>query len=240
VPDSALPVNVTLGFAVVASSVASTAAFRAVQGPHTRALALVLFAFAVTALLRVGAWELGTIAGERASASLYAGSRAISTFGVGVEAAGQLAAAVWIGTRSRSGLLLSALSAAGAFAATWGASLGSLADSPRWASVLHASLADAAATPAPYGLGGASSFLAASGVLLATAALLQLAQPAPIAAAFALALVSRGAFDAPLRALAVAAAAQWAVVAAVDPRLFWASVRPAPGAPPNPRRTAPS
>jgi hypothetical protein len=37
----------------------------------------------------------------------------------------------------------------------------------------------------------------------------------------ALALVSRGAFDAPLRALCAVVAAQWAALACVDERAMW-------------------
>jgi hypothetical protein len=42
-----------------------------------------------------------------------------------------------------------------------------------------------------------------------------------ITATLALALVSRGAFDVPLRALCAAAAAEWAVLACVDEKAMW-------------------
>jgi len=72
-----------------------------------------------------------------------------------------------------------------------------------------------------------------SAVLLGAAALAQSAQPAVITSAFALALVSRGAFDAPLRAIAIVAAAQWALVAAFDDRVLWAALAaPRTSAPP--------
>jgi hypothetical protein len=44
---------------------------------------------------------------------------------------------------------------------------------------------------------------------------------AVVVATVALALVSRGAFDAPLRALCAVAAAQWAVLARADERAMW-------------------
>jgi hypothetical protein len=131
------------------------------------------------------------------------------------------------------GLLLSSLAAAGAFAVTWGAALGGHADASPWAAALHTSLSALATLPAPYGLSGAASFLTVSAVLLGAAALAQSAQPAVITSAFALALVSRGAFDAPLRAIAIVAAAQWALVAAFDDRVLWAALAaPRTSAPP--------
>lgn len=223
-PDAPPQVQVTLLVAVIASAVAATAGWRAVGGPHTRALSIVISCFALAALVRLSAWEMATIGGERASASLYGLSRGLSTLGVVIEALGQLGAAVWIGTRGRAGIALSSAAAVGAFAVTWGAALGGKVDAPTWAVALHTSLAQVATLPAPYALSGALSFLTASSVLLAAAALVLLEQPAAISAAFALALVSRGAFDAPLRALAIVAAAQWAVVALFDERILWASL----------------
>jgi hypothetical protein len=221
-PDVPAQTEVTLLVAVVSSVVASTASALAVGRPHTRALALLLSAFALASLVRLAAWELATLGGERASVALYSASRAAATFGVIIEAAGQLAAAVWIGTRGRLGLAATSLAAAGAFAVTWGAALGAGPDASPIASALHASLSAASALPAPYALSGAASFLTVSAVLLGAAALAQLGQPPMIAAAFAMALVSRGAFDAPLRAIAVVAAAQWSLVAAFDDRMLWA------------------
>ena len=223
-PDSPPQLQVTLLVAVIASAVASTAGWRAVGGPHTRALSIVVSCFALAALVRLAGWELATVGGERANATLYAASRGLSTLGVVIEALGQLAAAVWVGTRGRTGLVLSSLAAVGAFAVTWGAALGGQVDAPPWATALHTSLAQVATLPAPYALSAALSFLTASSVLLAAASLAVLEQPAAISAAFALALVSRGAFDAPLRALAIVAAAQWAVVALLDERILWSSL----------------
>ena len=218
-------IQVTLLVAVVSSLVASTAGGLSVGRPHTRALALLLSGFALAALVRLAAWELATLGGERANVGLYAASRGVATLGVILEAAGQLAAAVWIGTRGRAGLALSSLAAAGAFVVTWGAALGAQADASPLAAALHSSLSVASTLPAPYALSGAASFLTVSAVLLGAAALAQLAQPPTIAAAFAMALVSRAAFDAPLRAAAIVVAAQWALVAAFDERILWAALR---------------
>jgi hypothetical protein len=111
-----------------------------------------------------------------------------------------------------------------AFALTLVAALGAHADAPALAAVLHTSLSGAATLPAPYGLSGAVSFLTLSAVLLGAAALALRSQPRVLVAAFALALVSRGSFDAPLRAIAIGAAAEWALVAALDDRVLWASL----------------
>jgi hypothetical protein len=89
----------------------------------------------------------------------------------------------------------------------------------------------------PFGLSAAQSFLTGSAIFLGLAAILQPAQPAPIAGAMALALLSRGSFDAPLRALAVVAASMWMLAASFDDRLMWAALtasreqRPAASAP---------
>jgi hypothetical protein len=223
-PDAPPQTQMTLLVAVIASAVASTAASPAARRPHTRALALLLTTFALAALVRLAAWELATLGGEHANAALYAASRAVATVGVVIEGIGQLAAAIWLGTRNRTGLAFSSLAAAGAFGITWGAALGGRADSSPLAAALHSSLSAGATLPAPYALSGAASFLSVSAVLLGAAALAQTSQPPTIAAAFALALISRGAFDAPLRAVAVVAAAQWALVSAFDDRILWAAM----------------
>jgi hypothetical protein len=226
-PEAPLPAEPTIGLALVAGIVALTAAWRATQAPHTRALAIVIALLALAAVVRIGAWELATMAGERASPAWYRVSRAMATVAVVNEGLAQLMAAAWIGSRGRGGILLPTLAALGAFAVTWGAAQGVHADAPRWASALHTALADLQALPAPYGLSAGQSFLLASSALLGLASVLQGAHTAPLAGALALALVSRGAFDAPLRALAIVAAAEWAVAASFDERLLWASLTPA-------------
>jgi hypothetical protein len=235
-PHTSLPEHITLGFAVVASGVASTAGFQAIRSPHTRALAIVLSTFALASLVRVGAWELAKIAGDQANAALYGASRSASTLGVVIEAFGQLAAAIWIGTRGRAGLVLSSLAAAAALAMTWGAAVGGQADAPHCLAALHASLGLTSTLPAPYALSGAASFLGVSAIALAIAALAQAGQPAAVCASLALALLSRGSLDAPLRAVAIVAAAEWAVVAAFDDRLLWASLVASRKTAPPPRR----
>ncbi len=224
VPDAGPHLQLLLLLTLVSSAIASTASALAARRPHTRALALLLTLFALATLVRLGAWELATLGGERANAGLYSASRGLATVGVVIEGMGQLAAAIWIGTRGRAGLVLSSLAALAALMVTWGAALGSRGDAAPFVSALHASLSAASSLPAPYALSGAASFLTVSAVLLGASALTQLSQPPTIAAAFALALVSRGAFDAPLRAIAIVAAAQWALVSAFDEKMLWAAL----------------
>jgi hypothetical protein len=220
-PDSPPPWQLSMGLALVASSVASTAAWRAMAGPHTRALAIVISAFALAALLRVGSWELARAASERGGTLFEELSHAAATVAVIIEALGQAVSAAWIGSRSRVGLVASSLAAACAFAVTWGAAWGVHADAPWWTSALHAVLGESPSLPAPYALSAAQSFLAASSIFLAAAALVQLGQPAALTSALVLALLSRGAFDAPIRAIAIVTAASWTFCAAFDQRLLW-------------------
>ena len=87
--------------------------------------------------------------------------------------------------------------------------------------MLHTALADAPGLPPPYRLDGAGHVprprVAAPGARGRGAA----EQVLALVATMALALVSRGAFDAPLRALCAVAAAQWAALACGDERAMW-------------------
>jgi hypothetical protein len=223
-PDTPLDPPLAIGLVVVSSAVTSTAAAAAVRAPHTRAIAIVLALLAMAALVRAGAWELAKVAGERASTSLYAVSRGVATSAVVAESFAQLTAVAWIGTRGTAGVTLASLAAVGAFAVTWGAAVGVHADAPRWASALHTALASAAGLPSPFGMSGAQSFLTASAILLAASALLLRGQPSALVAPLALALISRGSYDAPIRAVAAVTAAAWTMAASFDERLLWAAL----------------
>jgi hypothetical protein len=80
--------------------------------------------------------------------------------------------------------------------------------------------ADAPGLPAPY-FDGLATFLVPASLLLALVSAAQPKQVVALVATIALALVSRGAFDAPLRALCAVAAAQWAALAFSDERAMW-------------------
>jgi hypothetical protein len=203
----------------VAAIAGATASARA---PHTRALAGVLFALAFAAVARLGAWELAMAAGERASVRLYGISRGLATAGVMLEAMGQLVAVTWLGTRSKlAGQVGSTLALVGAFVLTWGVAKGVHSDAAPWQAILHTALADAPGMPPPYFLDAVATFLVPASLLLALVSAAQPGQVVALVATMALALVSRGAFDAPLRALCGATAAIWATLACDDERAMW-------------------
>jgi hypothetical protein len=220
-----LLVPFALVMAIAASAVAMIGAWNALRAPHTRAVGAVLAAFGLAALVRVGAWELAAVAGERASPSLYAFGRGLATAAVVLEGAGQLTGAAWLGTRSRlGGRVLSNLAIGAAFLITWGAANGVHAGAPAWQAALHTALADSAGIPPPFGLAAVATFLTSASILLAAVALVQRGPLAVVACSMALALIARGAFDMPLRALAAGAAGQWIMLTMLDDRAMWTSL----------------
>ncbi len=198
------------------------AAWTAVRAPHTRAVSVVLMLLAVAALARLGAWELALAAWERTSTPLLRVARGLATGGVVFEGLAQLVAAAWLGTRAKLwGQLMSSAAIVAALMLTWGGMQELHSDTAKWQAVLHTALADAAAPPIPHGLTPIATFFAAASVLLALVAAAQPGQVAAIVCAMALALISRGALDAPLRALTGIAAAVWITVAWGDDRAMW-------------------
>ena len=210
---------------VSAALAAIVGAWHAMKKPHTRAVGAVLFAFALAGLLRLGAWELAGAAGERSSQRMYDVSCGIASAAVVIEGLGQLAAAAWLGTRGRLlGRLASNLAIGLAFLVTWGAAYGVKAGAAPWQSILHSALADAAGQPPPVGLGSIATFLATASIFLALVAVVQRGQVVAIISVLALALLSRGTLDVPLRAMAIAAAGQWVLLAMLDDRSMWRSL----------------
>jgi hypothetical protein len=200
------------------------AAYASAGAPHTRVSAALLFVLAFAAISRLGAWSLAIHAGDIASVRLFSASRGLATAGVLFEAAGQLLAVVWLGTRSRGGgpgQLASIVALGGAVVLTWGVARGVHSDASLWQSVLHTALADAPGVPPPFGLDALATFLVPASLLLALAVAVQPRHGAGVIAALSLALVSRGAFDAPLRALCAVVASLWAVLARSDEKAMW-------------------
>jgi hypothetical protein len=217
-----LPEKLAVLVAGAATVAAIAGGYVSARAPHTRALAGVLLALAFAAVARLGAWELATMAGDRASVQLFGWSRTLATAGVLFEASGQMIAVTWLGTRSRwSGQLGSTVALVVAFVVTWGVARGVHSEAAPWQAVLHTALADAPGLPPPYGLDAVATFLVPASLLLALVSAAQPKQVVAILATVALALVSRGAFDAPLRALCAVAAAQWAALACADERAMW-------------------
>jgi hypothetical protein len=215
------------GFAVVIAAAAAVAglagAYASARKPHTRAAAGVLFVLAFAAIARLGAWELAMRAGDTASVRMFAIGRMLATAGVLFEAGGQLLVVTWLGTRSRgAGQLGSSAALVGAFILTWGVARGVHSGAALWQAILHTALADAPGVPPPlFGLDALATFLVPASLLLALVTAAQPGQVPAMLATMALALVSRGAFDAPLRALCAVVAAQWAVLAGADEQAMW-------------------
>lgn len=211
-----LPAPAAMALAVVTALIAGGAGVTAARAPHTRALGAVLVLMGLAGICRAIAWQTASLAGERANLGLYDGARGIATAAVSFQAAGAMIAAAWIGTRSPwRGRVLANAAVIGAFVITFWASRADTSVTSAQG-VLRATLSNAAGVPLPFGLAPIASFLAPASVLLAAASIAQRSsQPAALAVA-ALALLSHGAFDVPLQALAAIAASQWAVLAMAD------------------------
>ncbi|WP_394836267.1 hypothetical protein LVJ94_05080 [Pendulispora rubella] len=217
-----LPLALAVLMSIATSSLAISAALNSLRSAHTRAVGAVLGFFGLAALVRLFAWELAVVAGDHASANLYGWSRVAATGAVVFEGIGQLVAAAWLGTRTRLlGQIMSSIAVAAAFVVTWGAARGALPGAEPWQAILHTSLGEAVGVPPSYGLGAIATFLVAASILFAMVAVLQRRQVLTITSALALALIGRGAYDAPLRALAAAAAAVWMMLAFSDDRAMW-------------------
>ncbi|MDB4936045.1 MAG: hypothetical protein JWP87_3017 [Labilithrix sp.] len=214
-----------LVLALVTSVIAIVAATATLRVAHTRAVGAVLGLFALSSLLRPIAWELTAFAGERASLGLYHAGRGMATFAVVVQALATLLAAAWLGTRSPwRGRVLANGAIVVAFIITYVAAHDP-GDTPSAVeAVLRGSLAAPGGLPLPTWITSIAAFLVPATILLALVAVVQRRQPPVVVAALALALLSHGAFDVPLHALAVTAAAQWIMLAMVDDRARWFAI----------------
>lgn len=208
-----------LGLAVVSSFVAIVCGTRASAAPRTRALGAVLVVLATAALLRVVGWESAVIGGEHANMSLFQLGRGLVTGAVALEAIAVLLAVVWIalagGLRGR---ILGNVAMLGAAVITYLAARGS---DDVTGEVLRNALLPLVTMPEPYALVPVAAFQISATVLLAAVALTvapRATKPGAtlsrlVPASLALVLLSRGAFDVPLQALAAIAGGVWAVLA---------------------------
>jgi hypothetical protein len=214
-------------FAVLLSAgatvAAMTGAYASARTPHTRALAGILLGLAFAAIARLGAFELAKAASERASVQLYSFGRGLATTGVVFESLAQLAVVTWLWTRSKLAGQLGATAALfGALALMRGAHDGVHSGAALWQAMLHTALGDAAGIPVPYWIfERVAVFMMPASLLLALVAASQPKQVIAVIATVSLALVARGAFDAPLRALCIVVAAEWAALAGSDERAMW-------------------
>jgi hypothetical protein len=220
-----LPGQLTVLLAAGASVTALAAAYFAARGPHTRATAGVLFAFAFASIVRVTSWVAATNAGDTANLKLFALARHLATAGVFLETAGQLIAFYWLVRRSRAFGQLGAFTAlVGAVVVTLGVAAGGHTGAAPWQAIVHSALGEPPGVPPAAWLAALATLLITSSMLLALAVAAQPAQVSVVVASMALALVSRGAFDVPLRALCAVVAAQWAALACVDEQAMWTTL----------------
>ena len=213
-----------ISLAVVASVLALVAAVATVRVAHTRVVGVVLGMFALAALLRPISWQLSALASDRLGI-LGDASRVMATASVVVQALATLLAAAWLGTRSRvRGRLLANGAIVLAFGITYLAARNTGEAPSALEAVLRGSLSQAVGSVLPYGLTSIAAFLVPATILLALVAIVQRGQPPAVLAALGLALLSQGSFDVPLHALAMTAAAQWAMLAMADDRTMWTAL----------------
>jgi hypothetical protein len=220
-----LPPSVSIALSISACVASLAAAWESARSRHTRAVAIILAAFAIAALGRVVSWEMARVAGEQSRQGLYALSRGVATGALLVEALGQMLAAAWIGTRSRFlGQSLASFAVAAAFLVTWNVARGASDLAAPWQSALHVALGGVPGLPAPFGMNALVVFLVVASMFLALVAAVQPREIAAVVVALALGLLGRGAFDVPLRALSATAGAVWLMVAVTDDRAMWRSL----------------
>jgi hypothetical protein len=216
-----LPNVASLVLAVATGGLVLTSSVRSAVSPSTRAVALVLGLTSLAALARAGVWVLADVALTRASVQFFSMASLVASLGVVLEAAGQAVTAAWLGTRRRWGVVLAVAGVTAAFLLTWGVVRGDQADPGFLSTVLHRALADAAGLPEPLGLRSLAVFVATGATPLALVVALQGARSergveTAVATSLALALLARGRFDAPLRAMVALVASLWLLVALVD------------------------
>jgi len=210
----------SLALSVTTSLIVLVAGVTTFRAPRTRILGAVLALLAFAALMRTVGWELAMVGAEAPNPRLLDVGRVLATLAVAIHTVALLLSAVWIATRSKlRGRILANVAVVLAFVVTYFAARSS--DTPSVTeAVLRASLGDLRGMPEPFGLVSVAAFLLPASILLASAALLQSTEPPVLVASLALALLSHGAFDVPLQALAIAAAAQWTMLAmAEDPKV---------------------
>jgi hypothetical protein len=187
------------------------------RAAHTRALAITQLVLGFAGLARLLAWLLATVFAD--STRAYSVARTFSSAGILAEGGAQMLVVAWLSTRRRmTSSALVALALAASFVFVWIAGRADVS-SPSWQFVLRSGLGGQ--TTASSTLGALEAFFVAASMLLALACALTRSQLTAVVCALALALLGRGAYDVPLRALAATTAALWTTLAAVDDRALW-------------------
>jgi hypothetical protein len=187
------------------------------RSAHTRALAVVQLVLGFAALARVVAWLVSVLFSDNVRAWVV--GQTFNSAGIVAEGAAQMLAVAWLSTRRRmASSAVTAVALTGAFLLVWIAGRAG-ESSPAWQLVLRSGIASQ--TSAHGALGALEAFFVTASVLLALGCALVPRQLTVVTCGLALALLGRGAFDVPLRALAATAAAVWTALAAVDDRAMW-------------------
>ena len=173
------------------------------RASHTRMLAMVQLVLGFSAVARTVAWLLGTLFSD--NLRVWVVSQTFSSAGIVAEGAAQMLAVAWLSTRRRmasSGITAVALTLA--FMIVWVAGRAE-PSSPAWQLVLRSGIGGQ--TSAHGALGALEAFFVAASIPLALGCALVPRQLTVVTCGIALALLARGSFDIPLRALAASTAA---------------------------------
>lgn len=233
---SRLIVLAALVLAVLTSALAVVGGVATARGPQSRMLGVILGLLGVAGFLRPVAWEVSAFAVDRGSLPLANGATIAAATGIVLQAVAMVLALAWLGTRSAiRGRILANAAIIVAFAITYFAVRETSSPPGTIEAVLRGSVGQPTGLVLPYGFSTVAAFLVPASILLAAVALVQKGQPVTVIAPLSLALLSGGAFDVPLQALAVVAATQWAMLGLGDPRAMWADLaRQRAEAPPRP------
>jgi hypothetical protein len=192
------------------------------RAAHTRALAAAQIVYAFAAFARLAGWMIATLFAD--SVRLYVVSRTFTVAGVVTEGIAQALIVAWLSMRRRMSIsAMTAIALLASFMIVWTAGRAD-ASAPAWQVVLRAGIAGQVTQVAPSTLGALEAFFVVASLFLALACALMRHPLAVIVCAMSLALLARGAYDVPLRALAATVAAIWTTLAASDERALWKSL----------------
>jgi len=225
----ALPLALARAVSVGVIAAGAIAFFR----PPSRWPAAAVLSFALCNLVRIGSWRTAMRAAESHSAMLLQYSNVLSTLHISLLAFAIGLSIVWIWPRSsvharktfgiaRAAILIPC--AIGFAASDFAGRIGNTEIITPLRDVIRGSVTHAMATAAGAGQLAMLSCLLGASILLPLAALTVVEIPAHLCSmALGLALLSHGAFDVPIQALAGAAAAQWLLMAFVEEKAIGAA-----------------
>jgi hypothetical protein len=198
----------------------ASAAWVALAKAHTRAGGLTLCLVTLTAFARLGAATLFWLASERTDPTYYGTGMTVISISLGCELLAVAAAALWLGTRAgRAGRIAINGALVVSVLATILTSGGTSAHG--FQGLMQAALAEGVPSYLPCSLPSMGRFLSASSVCVGFAFLTQARPRNRVPGAVALLLLSRGAFDVPMRFLFASVAALTLVHASRSPKALW-------------------